>query len=62
MAGLRNGHICKNLIQIGEPQKCSWGTQEKKKIPCQLELVLKYQLPVTQSEQFCAVCKAHTYL
>ena len=31
MAGLKNGHIRKNLIQNGEPQRYSWGTQQKKK-------------------------------
>ena len=29
----KNGHIRKNLIQSGEPQRSSWGTQKKKKKP-----------------------------
>ena len=32
MVGLRNGYIRKNLIQNGEPQRYSWGTQKKKKM------------------------------
>ena len=28
MAGLKNGHIRKNLTQSGEPQRYSWGTQK----------------------------------
>ena len=28
---IKNGHICKNLTQNGEPQRYSWGTQKKKK-------------------------------
>ena len=31
MVGCRNGHICKNLTQSGEPQRYSWGTQKQKK-------------------------------
>ena len=31
MVGIKNGHICKNLTQNGEPQRCSWGRQKKKK-------------------------------
>ena len=31
MVGLRNGHIHRNLIKNGEPQRYSWGTQKKKK-------------------------------
>ena len=31
MAGLKNGHIRKNLTQNGEPRRSSWGTQKKKK-------------------------------
>ena len=31
----KNGHICKNLIQNGEPQRSLWGTQKQKKTqPC----------------------------
>ena len=32
VVGLRkkNGHICKNLIKNGEPQRYVWGTQKKK--------------------------------
>ena len=29
VVGLRNGHICKNVTQNGEPQRSSWGTQKK---------------------------------
>ena len=32
MVGLKNGHIGKNLTQNGESQRCSWGTQKKKKV------------------------------
>ena len=32
MVGLKNGHICTNLTQNGEPQRSSWGTQKKKKV------------------------------
>ena len=32
MVGFKNGHIRKNLIQKGEPQRYSWGTQTKKKV------------------------------
>ena len=32
MAGLKNGHIRKNLTH-GEPQRKSWGTQKKKVNP-----------------------------
>ena len=28
---IKNGHICKNLIQNGKPHSYSWGTQKKKK-------------------------------
>ena len=31
MVGLKNGHIGKNLISNGEPQRSSWGMQKKKK-------------------------------
>ena len=31
MDGLENGQVCKNLTQIGEPQRYSWGTQKNKK-------------------------------
>ena len=31
MVRLKNGDIRKNLTQNGEPQRCSWGTQKKKK-------------------------------
>ena len=31
MVWLENGHIRKNLTQSGEPQRYSWGTQQKKK-------------------------------
>ena len=31
MVGLKNGHICKNLTQNGDPQRSSWGVQKKKK-------------------------------
>ena len=32
MFGLKNGHICKNLTQDGEPQRFSWRTQKKKEV------------------------------
>ena len=28
---IKNGHICKHLTQTGEPQRCSWGMQKKRK-------------------------------
>ena len=31
MVGLKHGHMCKNLTQNGEPQRCSLGTQKRKK-------------------------------
>ena len=37
MVGLKNSHIHKNLTQIGEPQRSSWGTQKQKMGICQQE-------------------------
>ena len=31
MVGLKNGHICKNLTQNGEPQRSSWGTRGRRR-------------------------------
>ena len=54
MAGLKNGHIRKNLTQSGEPQRYSWGTQKKTK---QNKTKKKTTLLLLLLQLLCAVCE-----